>query len=140
MNQDDQQKQKTGESFTPVTSSGLGREKEPLQTFVESHLTELGKEQEISQEVQQAGVVKKQEKIEISQDLEQLGAHHTGFETLVSFQPTLKLPLADEKIEKGLHESMLKSIRWFSEWCKFQLKRAHLALKVIRGIVRRVRI
>lgn len=137
MNDNDQQKQNTPSN---ISFGGYNKEKEPIRTAPgESYLTEIGKEQEISQEVKQAGVVQRQENIEVPIDMQQMGVRPTGISTPVPFKPTLKLPITDEKIEKGLHKSIINSLRWLAEWCFFQLKRVHLTLKVIKGVVRRVR-
>lgn len=46
-----------------------------------------------------------------------------GTDTYVA--PPLVLPLGQQQLEKGLHESVKHSIRWLAEWCVKQLKEAH---------------
>lgn len=118
-------------------SPGIGKEKEIGRTG-ESVISELGQEQELTPEVAKAGVVIKPEQIEVPPDLTQLGVKQTGFSTPVSYQPTLKLPIADDEIVEGRHANIFSSLRWLSEWCTLVLKRFHLTLKVIRGKVTRV--
>lgn len=118
---------------------GQDKEKEPLGTTPESYLRELGKEHEIPQEVRKIGVVQRQETVEVPEDIQQMGVHLTGISTPIPFQPTLKLPITDEEIEKGLQASIFSSLRWLAEWCIYILKRFHLTLKTIHGRVRRVR-
>ncbi len=139
MNNDNNNNQKANFTANNSASVGVNKEKEPVGTK-ESFLKEVGSEVEIPAEVQRSGVVPRTEKIEIPPDLKQIGLTQTGLATPVPFQPTLNLPITDEEIEKGLHASILTSLRWLAEWCLFQLKKAHLTLKVIKGIVRRVRI
>lgn len=132
MNSND--KKKTQVSST----SSLSKEKE-LVGSTEPYIKDLSREEEISTEVKEMGVTQKKENIEVPPDLQQFGVRTSGFSTTVPYKPTLHLPITDEKIEEGLHASILSSLRWLSEWCKFQLRRLHLALKVIHGRVMRVR-
>lgn len=116
------------------------KEKEVIQKTSETYLTEIGQEQDIPQEIKKVGVIQRQENIEIPPDLQNIGLKPTGSAVSLPAKPTLKLPISDEKIEKGLHESIFHSLRWLAEWCLLQLKRMHLTLKVIKGVVKRVRI
>lgn len=122
-----------------ASSVSLGKEKELVKTQ-EGLIQEVGQEQELHQEVKQAGVVVRQEDIEIPEEAVSLGLKPTGVSTPVPATPSLKLPITDNKIEEGLHLNLLHSLRWLAQWCLFQLKRAHLVLKVIHGRIIRVRI
>ena len=123
---------------SPVQTGGaISKEKEAI-TFSPSPLKEV-KEVEISKEAKEEGVVQRQEEIEIPEEIAKIGVAKTGISVAVSYEPTLKLPISDERIEQGRHQSILTSFRWLSQWCIFQLKKAHLLLKVIHGKVKRVR-
>lgn len=121
------------------TVSTFNKEKEVIKPG-ETLIRELGKEVEIPPEAQQAGIVQRQEQIEIPPEMVQMGIRPTGISTPVPFQPTLKLPITDERIEEGRHQSIFFSLRWLSEWCLYILRRFHLTLKMIHGKVMRVRV
>lgn len=124
----------------PVPSGvhSSGKESEPAATSTD-YIMEVGSEEEISSEVSSVGVISQPERIEIPPDLQQVGVTPVGGSVPLPNPPTLKLPIPDEQIEKGLHEKIWNSLRWLAEWCVFQLKKAHYRLKTINGKVIRVK-
>lgn len=113
----------------------------PLKEVEPPRTTEIEKAQEVIEyepaaEVSPHVEVRK-EQIEIPADLEEMGVtadETTKFPT----HQDIKLPLSDEKIEKGLHQPVTSSFRWLAELCVYILKKAHLGLKNIHGKITRV--
>lgn len=99
-------------------------------------------EEHIPKEVVSSGVVHK-ELVDVPPDVAQLGVQVAGGQQSVNQQAsvsiTITLPISDDQVISGLHENFKTSIRWLALWCLRQLKRAHLALKVVHGKVLRVR-
>ena len=59
----------------------------------------------------------------IPPEVEKIGVRYTGATTPVSGATgkTIKLPLTDDEIVKGLHAHIWESIRWLAVWCTHQL-------------------
>lgn len=104
-----------------------------------SSVRDLGKEEELAPEVSAVGVRAVRDEIEIPPDIVKMGVAPPLGQMPVTTVVGIKLPITDEKIEQGLHQSVLSSLRWLAEWCIYQLKRAHLTILKIQGKVRRVR-
>lgn len=121
-------------------AGSFSKERNVLTTVKDSEVEarDLTRELEIPKEVQNIGVVQRKETIEIPPDIANLGVRPTGV-AVPRVQPSLKLPIDDTKIMQGLQLNILSSLRWLSEWCLFQLKKAHLTLKLISGRVVRIR-
>lgn len=140
MNPNDPKKNATNQQPNPQVSSVPSHYKEGAPVgSTEPFIKDLSSEEQISTEVKELGVEQKRENFSIPAELKESGFRQSGISAPVNYKPTLHLPINDEKIEQGLHANILSSIRWLSEWCKFQLKRLHLAIKVIHGRVIRVR-
>lgn len=83
------------------------------------------------------------EKVDVPLDVAQLGVQVAGSQQSVNPQSTatvtVTLPLTDDQVVSNLHPNVTSSISWLAIWCIRQLKRAHLALKVVHGRVMRVK-
>lgn len=124
-----------------AVSAGIGGKEHLSSASVtgEYDVKALGEEQEIHPEMQKIGVSVVRDHLDVPPDALAVGVRPSSVYTPVSTVPTITLPLDDVKIEQGLHQSILTSLRWLAEWCIFQLKRVHITLKVIQGRVRRIR-
>lgn len=122
---------------TPVSVGSVHKEQGPAKPS-EPYYSEKTTTPELNKEVSEAGVKVKQEEIRVDVELQNIGVNATGTSTPMPTNPTIVLPIPDTEVEKGLHQKIFHSIRWLAEWCMFQLKRAHLTLKVIHGKVRRI--
>ena len=92
-------------------------------------------------EVERAGVKAYTEKVEIPQVAQKLGVQPSAQSIPVSI-PTqsvpVVLPLSDDQVVRGLHQPILSALRWLSEWCIKQLKKAHMTIKFVHGKIMRV--
>lgn len=123
----------------PVVPVGsVHKERGPAVKVSESYYSEKATTPELTKEVEESGVKARQEEIRVDVELQSIGVKPTGTSTPMPTNPTIILPIPDDEVEKGLHQKIFYSIRWLAEWCMFQLKRAHLTLKVIHGKVRRI--
>jgi hypothetical protein len=124
-----------GSSFVPVAGS-MAKEVAPITTTTAEipTVTEAGKETELSPEVVKAGVKMSSDSVVLPKIVQQMGVHVVGPQAPVPAEAAaISLPLSDEQIAKGLHQSILTSWRWLSEWCKRQLLQAHLTIKSMHG-------
>lgn len=125
----------------PVPSGSMAKETGPHITFAEAPLIhEVGQELPLSNEVAKAGVTIQPTTVELPPSIGNMGVNVVGSAsvTAVVTLPSEPLPLTDEQIAKGLHESIQSSWRWLSEWCDRQLKQAHVLLKTIHGKIVRL--
>ncbi|MBI2029482.1 hypothetical protein HYT02_03640 [Candidatus Gottesmanbacteria bacterium] len=132
---DDQTKKNNNQ---PVTQVGTAHKENVPTRQPETYYSEKTTTPEISIELKDVGVKARQEEIRVDVELQNMGVNATGTSTPMPVNPTIVLPIPDSEVEKGLHQKIFLSIRWLAEWCMFQLKRAHLTLKVIHGRVRRI--
>jgi hypothetical protein len=105
-------------SMAKETAPPAGRVESPL-------ITGVGSEVELSPEVKKAGVTVKSDTITVPAPVQQLGVTPVGPSMPApSKAATTNLPLSDDQIAKGLHQSIMSSWRWLAEWCKRQLLQA----------------
>ncbi len=97
-----------------------------------------GGEVELPKEVASAGVNVRPTTVSIPQPVAQLGVKPTGANVPAQPAPAVALPLTDDQIAAGLHQSIASSIRWLAEWCVRRLKQLHMGLKYIHGKVMRI--
>lgn len=117
---------------SPVGS--MAKESTPPVGNVEAPLvTEVGKEVSLSPEVKKAGVTVTSDTVVLPKPVQHMGVKQVGQSAPVPPIPTVTLPLSDDQIAKGLHQSLLTSWRWLAEWCTRQLKQAHVLLKSVGG-------
>ncbi len=122
---------------SPQTRTGsMAKEVAPLSPApVESPvITEFGKETELPAEVAKAGVRMRSDSVVLPKIVERMGVAPLGDSVAIAAPPpTIALPLTDDQIAKGLHQSILSSWRWLAEWCKRQLQQVHLTITSISG-------
>lgn len=100
-----------------------------LKEAVHEH-SEINLPKEIAEHVKEVS-----QRPEIPEDIEKAGLAHTGTASPVkkATGKTVKLPLTDDEIAKGLHAHIWESIRWMAVWCARKLKKAHIAIKEVHG-------
>lgn len=125
----------------PVSSIGMAKEAEPPVTVSEAPvITEIGKEHELPPEVTGAGVTMHPNSVDIPKSVADLGVQSVDQAYAAPVTPPVPLPLSDDQIAKGLHQSILSSWRWLAEWCVRQLSMAHQALKSAHGKIVRMNV
>lgn len=98
-----------------------------------------GQEVELPKEVASAGVKVRPTTVAIPQSVAQLGVKPAGVNVPAQGAAAIALPLTDDQIATGLHQSIASSLRWFAEWCLRRLKQLHMGIKYIHGKVMRVK-
>ena len=129
---------KPQEPVSPVGSTS--KETGPHITFNEApELTEIGKETPLPPEVSKAGVTLRSDSVTVPKPVQYLGVKAVGQVAVSqgSGAVAVSLPLTDDQIAQGLHQSITSSWRWLSEWCMLQLKKAHVAFKTMHGKIMR---
>jgi len=101
-------------------------------------LKEVGHEMLLLAEVSGAGVKIHPTTVQMSQNVTQMGVKAVGQATPPP-AISVTLPLTDEQIAQGLHQSIMSSWRWMAEWCVRRLKQVHLGFKIIHGKIMRVK-
>lgn len=109
-----------------VSSTGMGKEVE-LQAQVSNSESVTHSEQlsqvELPKEVTAIGVTISPTTVVLPNVVQHAGV--TAINPVVSplnISSTIVLPLSDDQIAKGLHESLLSSVRWLAQWCERRLK------------------
>ncbi len=92
-------------------------------------LTEVGQEVPLPPDVSHVGVSLHPTTIEIPKVAAQLGVQPVGHTVPAALTPTVVLPLSDEQIAEGLHQSITSSWRWLATWCVRRLKELHVAVR-----------
>lgn len=131
-------KSNTLPSAAPLAGSVVGsmeKEVAPVVGAVEAPpIAEVGKDTELPPEVRNAGVSMKSDTIELPHLVQQMGVSAVGpAAPPVSQAAAITLPLTDDQIAQGLHQSLMSSWRWLAEWCERQLKQAHILLTSVKG-------
>ncbi|MBI4065494.1 hypothetical protein HY409_03970 [Candidatus Gottesmanbacteria bacterium] len=85
-------------------------------------------EVELTHEVASVGVKVQPTSVALPQNVQQLGVKPSGPTTPVASGSTVTLPLTDDQIAKGLHQSITSSWRWLAEWCVRKIKQLHSGL------------
>jgi hypothetical protein len=124
----------------PVTPIGsTAKESEVIRAVSQEApaITEVGQEMPLAPEVSHVGVSLHPTTVQIPKTVSQLGVKPVGQSVPVPTIPIVTLPLSDEKIAEGLHQSITSSWRWLAQWCVRRLKELHVSLgakggKVIR--------
>ncbi|OGG14069.1 hypothetical protein A2773_07220 [Candidatus Gottesmanbacteria bacterium RIFCSPHIGHO2_01_FULL_39_10] len=133
---------KTQPPVQPSVTAGSSGTKE-REGIAISQTSEIQAVPEVSvpPEVEKAGVKAYTEKVEIPQVAQKLGVQPSAQSIPVSI-PTqsvpVVLPLSDDQVVRGLHQPILSALRWLSEWCIKQLKKAHMTIKFVHGKIMRV--
>jgi len=92
-----------------------------------------GQETTLSPEVSSSGVRIHPTTVSIPLPVAQMGVQPVGQNVPVQTTSTVVLPLTDDQIAVGLHQSITNSLRWLSTWCVRRLKQAHIILKNVHG-------
>lgn len=118
----------------------MAKETGPHIAFAEGPvITEVGQEVPLAPEVASAGVTIHPTTVQIPVPVAQLGVKATGPAAPVSDVAAIVLPLTDDQIANGLHQSIMSSWRWLAEWCTKQLRQAHYMLKFVHGKIVRTK-
>ena len=118
-------------SVAPVSSGA--KEVEPTTSSQDGLRDATGHESVIAKELQSAGVKIHPTTIPIPERVSQMGVKPAGSNIPVRTVTTVVLPLTDDQIAQGLHQSITSSWRWFAEWCVRQYKQLHFAVKTVGG-------
>ncbi len=98
-----------------------------------------GKELELPREVASAGGGGHPTSVPIPPSVASLGVKPAGQNIVPPVTQTVVLPISDDQIVQGLHQSVVSSWRWLSEWCVRRLKQIHIALITTHGTLVRVK-
>ena len=98
-------------------------------------ITEVGQEAPLAPELSHVGVALHPTTVELPKIASQLGVKPVGQAVPMPTVSTIVLPLSDEKIAEGLHQSITSSWRWLAQWCIRRLKELHVALNAKGGKV-----
>lgn len=131
----------TGGSAVPLTGS-MAKEQAPMTVTPEAPvIVELGKDADLPHEVQRAGVTMQSDSVTLPKVVQNMGVTAVGSSAPPVSAPavTVVLPLTDDQIAQGLHQSLVSSWRWLAEWCERQLKQAHILLTSAHGKIIRTK-
>lgn len=129
----------TASDDVSLTGVGLGtKEVEPGTQSPDGAQDATGQEFELPKEVISAGIRAQPTTIPIPQSVAQMGVKPVGGNIPVQTTTTVVLPLTDDQIAVGLHQSITNSWRWLAEWCVRRLRQLHIAVKTIHGKLIRV--
>lgn len=107
----------------PISSVGMGKEVEQVSTTELLKDVENNKDIELGKEVSAIGVRLKPTTIVLPKIVRNAGVQVTNpVVQPYAIAPTIVLPLSDDQIAKGLHESVLSSVRWLAQWCQRRLQ------------------
>ncbi len=138
--------QKPGQISNPtkqsIVNSVGSMAKEQVAVSIDSAETvvPINSEVDIPNEVEQAGVKIQSEMVEIPPDVKKMGVTHAGSAVPVTATSAsvVVLPLSDDQVVVGLHQPIISALRWLAEWSVRQLKKAHLAIKIVGGKLVRI--
>jgi hypothetical protein len=123
----------------PVTPTGA-KEVEPGDIAPQEGLRDVtGQEAEIPKEVFSAGVRIRPTTVQVPPRVSKMGVRPAGHNIPVQTTTTVTLPMTDDQIAQGLHESITSSLRWLSEWCLRRMKQLHIIVKMVHGKLIRVK-
>lgn len=121
---------------TTPTAPSVGKELEHVSTVTPeaSQATEQQKDTELPREVAAIGVTMQPTTVVLPNIVKNAGVQALNPQApVITFAPTVKLPLSDDQIAKGLHESVASSVRWLAQWCMRRLKQVHIVAKDVGG-------
>jgi hypothetical protein len=130
----------TKQEDTQNSGVGLGaKETEPSNVIPEGLRDATGQETQLSPEVSGAGVRVHPTSVSIPPSVASLGVKPAGQNVPVTTTSTVVLPLTDDQIAVGLHQSISNSVRWLAAWCIRRLKQVHIVLKNVHGKLIRIK-
>lgn len=112
----------------PVSSIGMGKEVEHIEKSAVEIPTdgEQNKDTELPKEVSAVGVTMQGTTVILPKIVASLGVKVINPVAVpATISKTITLPLTDDQIAKGLHESIISSVRWLAQWCERRLKQLH---------------
>lgn len=123
-----------GSTVPPAAPSGLAKELETGGVAsVEVGLRPAAPEVELPREVSAAGVKVQPTTVTLPAPVAKLGVKPGSDAAAPPAAPAVALPLTDDQIAVGLHQSIASSLRWLAEWCLRRLKQLHVGLKTVHG-------
>jgi len=137
----DDQAQSQSKTSSPISVSS-DKESEAFSTASSEVIKSVSSEVELPKEVAEAGVEYYPESVEVPPDLKKIGVQQTGSSApapTADDTQKVKLPISDQIVIKGLHESLLNSLHWLAVWSIRKLQKAHLILKIVHGKVIRIK-
>ena len=114
----------TNTGTVQVSTTGVsGREKE-VGNIAPQELQPVGSgvEIELPKEVAGVGVKSQPTVVSLPPNISQMGVKQIGANVSPTPPPAVSLPLTDDQISQGLHQSVLSSWRWLAEWCVRKLR------------------
>ncbi|MBI3385172.1 hypothetical protein HY030_03205 [Candidatus Gottesmanbacteria bacterium] len=124
-----------------ASTQTFGKENQP--NFEEVYLEDAERTKELKEQLaeleKEAEVKEIKGEIELPEMVKKEGVEVVGEEVPIPTQPTLTLPLDDQKIYKviknfrRLHQNVKDSITWLSWWCFRQLQLVGIKLKEVHG-------
>ncbi len=133
----------SAQNYTPIhhlldnqPSRTLHKEKEPYASSLDNFEIQEVVEHEPHEEVGEF-ITHRPETVKLREELSKIGIHATGSTQFPSLQNVV-IPISDDKVLSGLHAPITSSLRWLATFAVYLLKRAHIALKVVRGHAVRV--
>ncbi len=107
----------------PISSIGMGKEVEQASTTELLIDVENSKDIELTKEVSAIGVSIKPTSIVLPKIVQNAGVQVANpVVQPYTIASTIVVPLSDDQIAKGLHESVLSSVRWLAQWCQRRLQ------------------
>ncbi|MEK7073763.1 MAG: hypothetical protein AAB960_00350 [Patescibacteria group bacterium] len=129
-------------AIPPPVAGSMAKEVAPLMSGTPEAptLIEVGKDVELPPEVAKAGVRMSSDSVILPKLVQQMGVRAVDpAKPEMVLPPVNNLPISDEQIAKGLHQSIMTSWRWLAQWCTRQLQQAHFTLKSMSGKTVRIR-
>lgn len=120
------------DTTTPQPTGGISsKEKEEfgVSGLEAPALKEFGREAALPSEAAAAGVKLHPTTVTVPQPVASLGVKPVGDTATSQSAPTVTLPLNDDQIAKGLHQSITSSWRWLAEWCMRKIKQIRKIIK-----------
>jgi hypothetical protein len=118
---------------TPAGVSGIAKELESGGLPPSEQLRPATPDIEVPKEVAGAGIKIQPTTIPLPPNVAHMGIKPAGTNIPANSSQTVNLPLSEDQIAQGLHQSIVSSWRWLAEWCIRRLKQMHVGLKTIHG-------
>jgi len=129
----------SGQAVHSPSLTGKEKEVSGVGGLEESALREVGREAELPPEVTGAGVRMQRTATPLPSSVQRLGVRQVGAGAPPPAPAAVALPLSDDQIVQGLHQSITSSWRWLAQWCIRRLKQLHLIVKSVHGNIVRVK-
>lgn len=118
----------TQQPVAQVISPSLSPEQEGMTIgSPEIALKDVGIEMELPKEVEAVGIKVQPTTVTIPTNVQKMGVQPAGNQVPLP-TTTIVLPLTNDQITVGLHQSITSSFRWLAEWCVRKLKQLHTSI------------